>query len=306
MTASCWDDFAAFKSLVRERVEELLANSLSANPPTQLALTPPPIHVREVARYAVGGGHRWRAMVAIAAGRVFHGEALEICLPVGVSIELAHAASLVLDDLPSMDDGKLRRGRPCTHLQFASTQWAVDMAPVFMINLAYQLALANERAGYRERVESASQMSHVSHAMIAGQELDVTQAGNRGLEGDDGMLTCYLAKSGALYGSAAEVGAITCGAVLEDRLRLYEAGLFLGLAYQFMDDVCDVVATGDQSGKDSRADSHKETAVDFFGVDGTRTRAKMYQEESLDRLAVYGAAANTLRELILNASWAPS
>ncbi len=289
MTASCWDDFAAFKSLVRERVEELLA-----------------IHVREVARYAVRGGHRWRAMVAIAAGRVFHGEALEICLPVGASIELAHAASLVLDDLPSMDDGKLRRGRPCTHLQFASTQWAVDMAPVFMINLAYQLALANERAGYRERVESASQMSHVSHAMIAGQELDVTQASNRGLEGDDGMLTCYLAKSGALYGSAAEVGAVTCGAVFEDRLRLYEAGLFLGLAYQFMDDVCDVVATGDQSGKDSRVDSHKETAVDLFGVDGTRTRAKMYQEESLDRLAVYGAAANTLRELIRNASWAPS
>ena len=306
MTALCWDDFATFKSLVRERVEELLAHSLSANPPTQLALIPPPIRVRKVAWYAVRGGHRWRAMVAIAAGRIFHAEALEMCLPVGASIELAHAASLVLDDLPSMDDGKLRRGQPCTHLQFAGTKWAVDMAPVFMVNLAYQLALANERAGYRERVESASQMSHASHAMIAGQELDVTQASTRGLEGDDGMLICYLANSGALYGSAAKVGAVTCGAPFEDRLRLYEAGLFLGLAYQFMDDVCDVVATGDQSGKDSRADSYKETAVDFFGVDGTRTRAKMYQEKSLDRLAVYGAAANTLRELIRNASWAPS
>jgi farnesyl diphosphate synthase len=306
MTTSCWDDFATFKSLVRKRVEEFLANSLSANPPTQLALTPPLLRVREAAWYAVQGGHRWRAMVVIAAGRIFHEEALEMCLPVGASIELAHAASLVLDDLPSMDDGKLRRGQPCTHLQFVDTPWAVDMAPVFMVNLAYQLALENERAGYRERVESASQMSHTSRAMIAGQELDVTQANNRGLEGDDGMLTCYLAKSGALYGSAAEVGAITCGASSDDRPRLYEAGLFLGLAYQFMDDVCDVVATGDQSGKDSRADSCKETAVDFFGVDGARTRAKMYQDESLDRLSVYGAAADTLRELTRNASWAPS
>ncbi len=305
MTASCWDDFATFKSLVRERVEELLANSLSANPP-QLVLTPPLFCVREAAWYAVRGGHRWRAMVAIAAGRIFHREALEICLPVGASIELAHAASLILDDLPSMDDGKLRRGQPCTHLQFAGTPWAVDMAPVFMVNLAYQLALANERAGYRERVESASQMSHASHAMIAGQELDVTQASNRGLKGDDGMLTCYSAKSGALYGSAAEVGAVTCGAPFEDRPRIYEAGLLLGLAYQFMDDVCDVVATHGQSGKDSGADSRKETAVDFFGVDGTRTRAKMYQDEALDRLSVYGAVANTLRELIRNASWAAS
>jgi len=244
-------------------------------------------------------------MVAIAAGRIFHKDALEICLPVGASIELAHAASLVLDDLPSMDDGRLRRGQPCTHLQFAAIPWAVDMVPVFMVNLAYQLALANERAGYRERVESASRMSRASSTMIAGQELDVTQA-TSDLEDHDGMLRCYLAKSGALYGSATEVGAITCGASSDDRRLLYKAGLSLGLAYQFMDDVCDVVATREQSGKDHGADSHKITAVDFFGVDGARTRAKTYQDESLERLSVYGAAADTLRELTRNASWAPS
>ena len=307
-----WGNFQEFKELVRERVEQSLLDAVSSdlyNPnanvgyKTCLACT----RVQDVAWYAVQGGHRWRAMVTIAAGRIFHEDAFFKCLPASAAVELAHAASLILDDLPSMDDGEVRRGLPCAHLRFADTPWAVDMAPVYMVNLAYLIALRNTRTGYRERVESALEMSRTSHAMIAGQELDVTQDMARELDTDYGMLKCYEAKSGALYASAAKVGAITCSANKEESERFYDAGMLIGMAYQFMDDVCDIVGSIATSGKNPGQDAGKKrTAVDFFGVEGARGKAFEFQENAIDQLAGYGKAADTLRDIARNASWALS
>lgn len=307
-----WGNFQEFKELVREWVELSLRDAVSSNAcntnaglgyKTSLACT----KVQDVAWYAVHGGHRWRAMVTIAAGRIFHEDAFFKCLPPSAAVELAHAASLILDDLPSMDDGKIRRGLPCAHLRFSDAQWAVDMAPVYMVNVAYLTALQNSRTGYRERVESALEMSRTSHAMIAGQELDVTQDLARELETDDGMLKCYEAKSGALYASAAKVGAITCSASKDESERFYDAGMLIGMAYQFMDDVCDVVGSIAMSGKNPGQDAGKKrTAVDFFGVEGARGKAFEFQEHAIDQLAQYGKAADTLRDIARNASWALS
>ncbi len=103
---------------------------------------PPTARSPAAARYAVGGpAHRWRAIVAVASGRIFRDDALALVLPSACGVELAHAASLVLDDQPSMDDAKVRRGKPCTHHAFPS--WAVDMAPVFLVTLAYRISLDN-------------------------------------------------------------------------------------------------------------------------------------------------------------------
>jgi geranylgeranyl diphosphate synthase, type II len=77
---------------------------------------PPNGEVSRSARYAVGWpAHRWRAIVAVASGRIFRDDALALVLPSACGVELAHAASLVLDDQPSMDDAKVRRGKPGTH-----------------------------------------------------------------------------------------------------------------------------------------------------------------------------------------------
>src|SRR5271157_5454852 len=116
-------DFSAAKEQVRRAVEDFLDAAFDSHPMTD---------VREAARYAaLRGGHRWRAIVAVAAGQIFRRDALETTLSGACGVELAHAASLVLDDLPSMDNAQLRRGKPCTHLVFPS--WAVEMAPVFLV-----------------------------------------------------------------------------------------------------------------------------------------------------------------------------
>ncbi|MET0687963.1 MAG: polyprenyl synthetase family protein [Methyloceanibacter sp.] len=102
----------------------------------------PPTARSPAVRYAVRGpAHRWRTIVAVASGRIFRDDALALVLPSACGVELAHAASLVLDDQPSMDDAKVRRGKPCTHHAFPS--WVVDMAPVFLVTLAYRASLDN-------------------------------------------------------------------------------------------------------------------------------------------------------------------
>ena len=101
----------------------------------------PDTEVARAARYAtLGGGHRWRAFVAVAAGKIFRDDALPLVLPAACGVELAHAASLLCSmTCRAWTMLAVRRGKPCTHRDFPA--WAADMAPVFMVTLAYQISL---------------------------------------------------------------------------------------------------------------------------------------------------------------------
>lgn len=283
-------DFTAEKTRVRRAVEDYLTHAFNAYPGTE---------VREAARYAaLGGGHRWRAMVAVAAGRMFRDDALDVTLPAACSAELAHAASLVLDDLPSMDDAGVRRGKPCTHLVFP--RWAVDMTPVFLVTMSYQMSLANPRASEERRVRAALELTAAGIQMIAGQSTDIRQEHVRE---KSRLLECYKWKSGVLYAAAAKVGAILCGANGPESQSAYDAGLNLGLSYQVLDDVADVVAGLTEIGKKPGMDAGKWTAVDWLGVDGARQKSRELQAKGLAALEGFDAKADWLRTLVCEASY---
>ncbi len=287
-------DFETLKQIYRISVESFLESAFDKCADNAVTL---------VGRYiALRGGHRWRALVAAAAGQIFDSNSSEIVLPGAAGVELSHAASLVLDDLPSMDDATTRRGRPCAHRVFP--KWAVDMAPVFLVTLAYKLALANPLASHERRVRSALVVSHAGIEMIAGQSSDVlsTVAEND----EEKMMTRYRQKSGALYSASAEAGAILCGALPSCAERLGFAGMHLGLAYQFLDDVADATADVKDVGKDTHIDTGKLTAVNLYGVEGTTKRSFEYQQQAIEALQGYGKEADCLRQIISHASWAPS
>lgn len=288
-------DFSAAKQQVRGAVEDYLLAAFAKYPETDVA---------KAAQYAVlGGGHRWRAIVAVAAGRIFDDDALNIGLPGACGVELAHAASLVLDDLPSMDDAKVRRGKPCTHLAFPA--WAVDMAPVFLLTMAYQISLENPRASEARRVDAALLLSAAGLSMIAGQTRDILQDFSTG-SSDQRLLECYELKSAALYGAAAEAGAILCGATDREAEAIRTAGLNLGISYQLLDDVADVVAGVGEVGKHSGMDAGKWTAIDWLGVDGARQKSREFQSLGLAALEPFGSRANWLRTLVCEASYKPA
>jgi len=292
LPAGVGSDYSGAKVQIRTAVEDFLSAAFATQPDSEVA--------RSAAYAALGGGHRWRAIAAVFAGRIFSDDYFARTLPAACGVELAHAASLILDDLPSMDDARLRRGKPCAHRVFPS--WAVDMAPVFMVTLAYQMSLDNRAATEEQRVKAALTLSQAGLAMIEGQCRDVLPFDTPG--DPEGWLTeRYRLKSAALYGSAIRMGGVLCGANDAEAERLYKAGVELGLAYQFQDDVADVTAGLVEVGKESGMDAQKLTAIDLFGVAGARARAEDYQQRAVSNLKGFGPRADLLLRLVTEASW---
>ncbi len=284
--------FLDFKNQVRKGVNEYLTLLFASQPDTD---------VNQVAQYAVlGGGHRWRPMVAIASGLIFDQRAYDKVLPGACGVELAHAASLILDDLPSMDNGQIRREKPCPHLVFSP--WAVDLAPVYLVTLAYKISLSDLKVSSGKRVRAALALSEAGLSMIQGQTLDILQP----VDGDPFRQTmkCYVQKSGALYAMAAKAGAILCGASPEEEEILYECGLKLGLSYQLLDDVADATAEIGEVGKNTRVDQGKKTAIALLGVEQAKVKAERYKQDSLLAISHFGPEADLLRALITQVSWA--
>jgi geranylgeranyl pyrophosphate synthase len=284
-------DFTAEKQDVRRAVEDCLLRAFEAYPDTE---------AKQAAQYAVlGAGHRWRAIIVVAAGRIFDKNSLDVVLPTACGVELAHAASMVLDDLPSMDNAELRRGKPCTHCVFSP--WAVDMAPVFLITMAYEISLANPSAVAERRVSGGIELSKAGLQMIAGQVADLRQ--DRAPDEERRLLELYRLKSGALYGASGKVGAILCGAKEAEAELIYDACVEIGLSMQFMDDVADVVADVGEVGKRSGMDANKRTAVDWLGVAGARRKSVEFQDRALAILEPFGPEADWLRSLACEVSW---
>jgi len=276
---------------VRQAVEDFLVCAFDRYPATE---------VGAAAQYAaLGGGHRWRAIVAVAAGRIFRRDALDLVLPAACGVELAHAASLVIDDLPSMDDAQIRRGKPCTHRIFPS--WAVDMTPVYLLTMAYQVSLDNPRVSADRRVRAALELSAAGMHMIAGQVKDLKQEHGRGKD-DLGLLDCYQLKSGALFAAAIKCGGLLCGAS-EKQVRLLDlAGQDLGLSFQLLDDLADAIAGASEVGKNRGMDTGKWTAVDWLGVEGVKRKSAELQSAGLTALEEFGSEAQWLRALICEAN----
>lgn len=211
---------------------------------------------------AVAGGKRVRPAVlelwCVAAGGARETEILDA----GVAIELVHTSSLVLDDLPSMDDAKLRRGRPTCHVQFGEA--TAILAAQAQLVLAFEL-LSEIDAFHQElgAVGTAAQAVGVA-GMVGGQHVDLylddTGRDLRALE------YIHRLKTGALFEAAARLG-VRLGKGPEELEELASAyARNLGLAFQIKDDLLDVTGTEEELGKDVGQDSEHATFVGRLGL----------------------------------------
>lgn len=266
---------------VSRRIEQSIESAFAACPPTEVV---------RAARYAtLGGGHRWRGRMAVAAGAIFRADAIEIVLPLAAALEMLQAASLVLDDLPSMDNAMTRRGRACVHFVFPD--WAVDLLPAFLVNLAYHVVAGHAAASEGCRIRALLLLGETGTRLAQGQELDLALA-RKSASGSE-LLDCYALKSGSLFAAALAGGALLCGAEAADVAALREAGLKLGQAYQILDDVAD----GPEEDS-AYKDAGRITAYSLFGPVAARARAEELLEEAARMLDRFGPAAGSLRELL--------
>lgn len=277
-----------WKAEVRSAIEAGLVDAFSRFPETE---------VRRVAEYiTLGGGHRWRGLCAVAAGTIFRDDALVVVLPSACAIELVQSATLILDDLPSMDDARLRRGKPTAHLVFP--RWAVDLAPSYLLTMAYELSLDHPLPPPDRRAAAAVELSRAGLTMIAGQVDDI-----RRTESALDLLELARFKAGAFYAASVTIGGILCGATDDEAAALREAGLLLGVSYQILDDVADVTASAEEIGKEPGSDAAMKTVVDWLGVDGAKTKSSELLAAAGRELDRFGDKAERLRSLIAEASW---
>lgn len=249
-------------------------------------------------RYSLlGQGKRFRGLLVMASFRAAGGAGDAAGL--AAAVEVVHAYSLIHDDLPSMDNDDLRRGRPTVHRAFdVATATAAGVA---MVPLA---AMCAHRAASRivPNAEVGAILEELTRAagaggMIGGQLLDLRAEG-RTLSLAE-LERVHRAKTGQLIMASARIGALAARADDARLAAFTRFGDALGLAYQISDDVLDVTGTSDQLGKTAGKDaaSSKSTYPSILGVDGARNRAQSLVEEACRVLTVAGCLTPDLDRL---------
>lgn len=211
---------------------------------------------------AAGGGKRVRPAVLDLWCGARGGAREESVLDSGVAIELVHTSSLVLDDLPSMDDAKLRRGRPTCHLEFGEA--TAILAAQAQLVLAFEV-LGEIDAFHRELDAVPTLARAVGVAgMVGGQHVDLYLTDEvRDLKA---LEYIHRHKTGALFEAAARLGVRLAGGGedLEELASAYARNL--GLAFQIKDDLLDVTGTAGELGKDVGQDAANATFVGQLGL----------------------------------------
>jgi geranylgeranyl diphosphate synthase, type II len=235
---------------------------------------------------------RVRPVLTLLAAELFGG-AVAPAVPAASAIEMVHASSLILDDLPSMDDAQLRRGRKTNHLEFGE---AIAILAAFgLLNLAFGTIAKAYDGETAARLTALLADAVGPEGLIGGQAADLL-ATDRDI-GFEMLERIHRGKTGALFVAAATAGAATAEAPDRAVLALAAYAKNLGLAFQIVDDLLDVQGDSADTGKDVRADAKKTTFVSFSGVDGARQLAGELCETADRALAPFGKRADRLREL---------
>ncbi len=229
-----------------------------------------PADLASALRYAVlGGGKRLRPALVRLVAEELGGDARAAEAP-AVALEFVHTYSLVHDDLPCMDDDDLRRGRPACHVVYGEAM-AVLVGDALQA-LAFEELAARGRAG-AELVRVLARAAGAS-GMVGGQVLDLAPAARR--PGILGIRDVHGAKTAALFGAAAQMGAIVAGAASGAAAAAQRFGFQLGLAFQAVDDVLDVTGDAATLGKTPGKDAalERDTLVATLGLDGAGREAQ--------------------------------
>jgi geranylgeranyl diphosphate synthase type II len=217
-------------------------------------------------------------------------------MPTACAMELIHTYSLVHDDLPAMDNDDFRRGAPTNHKVFGEAM--AILAGDALLTLAFRLVADNagESRALRDVVlDIADAAGH--GGMVAGQVADLEAEGRR--VGAEVVDYIHAHKTGALIRTSLRVGAMLCGADAAQVRALSVAGADLGLAFQIVDDILDVVASSEELGKTAGKDQiqQKATYPAIHGIEASRARAAFLIRDAEEALRALGPRAEPIRAL---------
>ncbi len=266
-----------WKQLVNTRLEQLLP---SPSPPEEI--------LHEAMRYAcLGGGKRIRPMLCMASAESVGADPISV-LDAACAIEIIHCFSLVHDDLPAIDDDRLRRGKPTSHILFgeavallsgdALLSHAFDVLSHMQhdtpLNLLWAIRELSRAIGYQ--------------GLVGGETLDVLSEGKN--IDQDLLMSIHSRKTGSLMSISCVLGGILGQGSKSDIEVLRSIGDALGLAFQIKDDILNETSQPDTLGKACGTDIKKKK-ITFPSVYGLENSEKAcltslkYAEKNMQGLA---------------------
>jgi len=242
----------------------------------------PPEELHRAIRYCVlSGGKRLRPILCLAAAESVGGTR-EAALPPAMAVELLHTYTLIHDDLPAMDDDKMRRGKPSCHVAFDEA--VAILAGDALQAMAFELLGRAEMTGHGPAGMLVFELAHAagSKGVVGGQAEDIaalTTDPDR-----DRLEFIHLHKTADLFRATVRMGAITAKASAHALKALTTYAVNLGLAFQVADDILDGFPTDP---------SRKETScLQLYSVDEARDKAAALVEGAMDALGGLDADAS--------------
>lgn len=278
------DFFAEVSSLVNAELDWLIPSYGSE-----------PQSLRDAIRWSLfGGGKHFRPALVFAVGRTY-GAPDDQLVRTAAAIEMIHTYSLIHDDLPSMDDDDLRRGRATCHVKYGEST-AILAGDALQV-LAFQAIAEDERLPAESRLDLIRGLSQASARMVVGQQLDLEAEGiDLSLEE---IQTIHANKTGALIAFSAIAGAMIAkvDAVTLESVREY--ALKLGLLFQVTDDLLDVTKTTEQLGKTAGKDlgAGKATFPRSIGIAGTTQFAVRTYNEAIEAIGATAEDTSLLQDI---------
>ena len=239
-------------------------------------------------------GKRLRPLAALASGELTRAPA-EASMSVAVAVEFVHAASLVLDDLPSMDDARRRRGRPALHRTYGVA--TAELAAVALLSRAFEIVAAAEAVSGAIRARILSELAAAVGAAgcCAGQAADL--AADPASVGLDDLEAIHAQKTGALFVVAVRGGALAGSAGERTLSALTAFARNLGLAFQITDDLLDSEGDSEAMGKDTHRDTHRANFATILGPDSSHRLVQELLDAAVDALEPLPSRAAILADL---------
>ena len=249
----------------------------------------------EAIRYSVlGNGKRLRPILVYLIGELGNAENDSLDILAG-SLEIIHCYSLIHDDLPSMDDDDLRRGKPTTHKKYdeATAILAGDALQPFAFELVTTINISDKNK--LSIIKSLAQACGYQ-GMVGGQMKDIHSRDIKDIKSLDMM---HSQKTGRLIQCSIETAGILSDLSKQDIESLIEYGDKIGLAFQIQDDIIDIESPSTVSGKDQGSDVEKDklTYPSIVGIENSKARAFDLAKEAKEKLQLLERNTDNLCKL---------
>ena len=262
----------------------------------------PPATIHKAMRYSLfAGGKRLRPILCLAAAEACGGKT-NAAIPLACAVECIHTYSLIHDDLPSMDNDDLRRGRPTCHKVFG--EGIAILAGDALLTIAFEIAAQAKTSSRYDLREIFREITAAagSRKLIAGQVADLEAEGRR----INRVQLRYIHenKTAALLTASVRLGAMAANASAKQLTAITAFGRALGLAFQVIDDILDVTQTSEKLGKSAGKDvaAQKATYPAVIGLEKSRLEARRLTRKahaSLDSLGENAAVLRALADYLL-------